>query len=97
MQIQNEHVSKILYNSLIHERTSEILKSVQSASEKLGVYGQFNKGMVEKIAGLGPKLFMNHTLKNDLFLCWAGSSSLRLQSHNVAQSLGSQSKAQAQC
>lgn len=37
-------------------KKSEILKSVQSAFEKLGVYMQFNKRMLGKTAGLDPKL-----------------------------------------
>lgn len=44
------------YITQFMKKNSEILKSVQSAFEKLGVYMQFNKSMLEKTAGLDPKL-----------------------------------------
>lgn len=56
-------MSKVLYNLLRNERTNETLKSAQSSFEKLDVYSQFNKGMLEKIAGLDTKLInvlLNH-------------------------------------
>ena len=58
-------MSNVLYNLLSNERTSETLKSAQSAFEMLDVYSQFNTGMLEKIAGLDTKLvdvLLNHQL-----------------------------------
>ena len=42
--MNHEPVSKILFNSLVTEGTSEILRSLQRVFVDLGIYSQFSKG-----------------------------------------------------
>jgi hypothetical protein len=38
IQIENEHMPKILFNSLIKERTSKILQSIQKTIQRAETY-----------------------------------------------------------
>lgn len=44
--IQNEHMPKILFKSLVNAGTSRMLRLVGRAREELYIYKQFSKGML---------------------------------------------------